>query len=242
MVEIQDLRRRFVAATAAGDDGGIAPGALVIARIGHPDLAPEPTLAALDALADEIRPRIVVSDPPERRAAVLAHHLFDERGFRGNTDDYYDPRNSFLQHVLTRRVGIPISLSVVYLEVARRLDVPAEGVGFPGHFLVRVDEPGAPMLVLDPFHAGAELDQDALVALHRKISGADAPMSPSLLAPLPKRKILARMLHNLAGIFGARGDWFASLEVLERLALVEGDNERLARDLVSLRARVASLN
>ncbi len=174
------------------------------------------------------------------RAVVGA--LFQSGGFRGNADDYYDPRNSFLQHVLARRTGIPITLSVVFLEVARRIGVTAAGVGFPGHFLVRVDEPGQAPLILDPFHGGAELDEAALVALHRKISGAELALSPALLAPMPRRKILARMLHNLAGIYGARGDWFISLEVLERLALVEGDNPRIARDLASLRQRVAALN
>ena len=100
MLVLEELRASFVQATAGGDHGSVALGALVIARIGHPELSPEPALAALDALAAAVRPRMQPSDAPEQRAAVLAHYLFEECGYRGNSDDYYDPRNSFLNDVL----------------------------------------------------------------------------------------------------------------------------------------------
>jgi regulator of sirC expression with transglutaminase-like and TPR domain len=198
-------------------------------------------LDRLAAIAAGVRAGSSARSGAGARAVVGA--LFHGAGLRGNADDYYDPRNSFLQHVLARRLGIPITLSVVFLEVARRIGVPASGVGFPGHFLVRVDEPGTDgPVILDPFHGGAELDDAALASLHRKISGAELAVTPALLEAMPKRKILGRMLHNLAGIYGTRGDWFRSLEVLERLALIEADNPRIARDLSSLRERVAALN
>ena len=130
MSPLADLRARFADIVAAGDDASLADGALVIARIGHPSLDPAPTLAALDALADGVRSRLAPHDPPEQRAAALARHLFDELGFRGNRDDYYDPRNSFLNEVVTRRTGIPITLSVLLLEVGARAGVTLEGVGF----------------------------------------------------------------------------------------------------------------
>lgn len=236
MVEIQDLRRRFAAATAAGDDGGIAPGALVIARIGHPDLVPEPTLAALDALADEVRPRIVASDPPERRAAVLAHHLFDERGFRGNTEDYYDPRNSFLNDVLDRRTGIPIALAVVLIEVGARVGVRLEGVGFPGHFLVRV--PGCrDDHLLDPFFGGRPIGYDELRERLRQFYAASgAPAGGNLQRALPQALqstgtlgILSRMLGNLLAVYRERDAHDQALATVELLLTLWPDAPEYVR-------------
>ena len=167
--------------------------------------------------------------------------LFAELGFRGNTGDYYDPRNSFLHEVLARRTGIPITLSVLYMEVARRLGVDAVGIGLPGHFLVRVDEAPRP-LIIDPFHAGAELDAAAIETLLRQALGPEARLEPSMLAPVTAPRILTRVLLNLAGIYGRSGDWFRSLEVLERMALLDPDNPRIERELAQLRDRVAELN
>ena len=122
------IRERFAALiTAQPTDLGRA--ALEIARIAQPDLDPEPSLRTLDALAAGLAPRLPSDPPPDDAARLLAHYLFDECGFRGNRDDYYDPRNSFLNQVLERRAGIPISLSVLAIEVARRLRSPREGGG-----------------------------------------------------------------------------------------------------------------
>jgi regulator of sirC expression with transglutaminase-like and TPR domain len=167
--------------------------------------------------------------------------LFGELAFRGNTDDYYDPRNSFLSEVLARKVGIPISLSVLYLEVARRLGIPAAGVAFPGHFLVRVDRAREP-LILDPFGGGATLDRAGLEALLMRASGPDARLDDVSFAPASKRAILIRMLNNLAGIYGSTGDTLRSLEVLERIAVLDPSDVRIAASLERLRRLVASLN
>ena len=174
-------------------------------------------------------------------ARAITRVLFVENGFRGNIDDYYDPRNSFLHEVLDRRTGIPISLSVVYMEVARRIGLRVTGVGFPGHFLVRAfDDDRA--VVIDPFNSGAVLGKDDLQGLLTKVVGPDAKLEPSLLAPIGKTQILTRMLVNLAGIYGKRGDLFRSLDVLERLHLLDAENPKLERELETLRRRVEELN
>lgn len=180
-------------------------------------------------------------DRPAAAALALAKTLFGELGFRGNAADYYDPRNSFLAEVLDRRVGIPITLSVLYVEIARRVGVRARGVGFPGHFLVRVDGGAAP-LIIDPFAGGAELDRAGLESLHARFAGPDARFVDTMLAPSPKRQILARMLHNLGGIYGRAGDLFRSLEVLERLAALDPSNQDIDRELDRLRGQARSLN
>lgn len=153
----------------------------------------------------------------------LVHRLYGERGFTGNTKSYYDPDNSFLHRVLERRTGIPISLAVVMIEVGRRAGVALEGVGMPGHFLVRV--PGAG-IVLDPFAGGRALDDTALEQRFRAATGAgsDVPFGPHLLPGVTTHGILARMLANLAGIYrttGAGGDLEWVLRM--RLALPTAD-------------------
>ncbi|HWO18935.1 MAG TPA: transglutaminase-like domain-containing protein [Kofleriaceae bacterium] len=175
------------------------------------------------------------------RARAISDHLFDRLGFAGNAYDYYDPRNSFLADVIDRRTGIPISLSVLYLEVARRVGVLAQGVNFPGHFLVRVAVEDA-WLFLDPFSAGRALTPADLEALLRKTTTPDAVLEPSVIAAATKRQMIARMLVNLAGIYGRHGDLPRSLDVLERLAILEPSNPRIARDLMQLRTRVDCLN
>jgi regulator of sirC expression with transglutaminase-like and TPR domain len=199
-------------------------------------------LAVLDDLADAAgRVRAALTGQPFADARAIGRALFDELGFRGNRDDYYDPSNSYLHEVLARRVGIPITLSVVYLEVARRRSVRVVGVGFPGHFLVRAfDEDRS--LLLDPFEGGAIVDRDDLQRLLSRSAGPDARVQPTMLAAVSKTQILTRMLVNLAGIYGQRGDLFRSLEILERLHLLDAGNGRLVAELEQLRRRCEALN
>jgi regulator of sirC expression with transglutaminase-like and TPR domain len=143
--------------------------------------------------------------------------------------------------VIERRQGIPISLSVLYLEVGRRVGVLAQGVNFPGHFLVRVAIEDA-WLFLDPYSRGQALTPADLEALLRKTTTPTAVLEPSVIAAASKRQILARMLVNLAGIYGRNGDLPRSLDVLERLAVLEPSNPRILRDLTQLRERVIGLN
>jgi regulator of sirC expression with transglutaminase-like and TPR domain len=190
------LRDDFAALIAAGEAADLARGALAIARIGHPDLDPEPWLARLDALAAGASGALGAA-PADGAAAALAHHLFVACGFRGNRSEYYDPRNSYLNDVLERRTGIPITLAVVLIEVGARLGVPLEGVGFPGHFLVRTAGAGPPLL-LDPFFDGRPVGDDELLARYRTFRGIDVPaMPPDALERASTPAILARMLRNL---------------------------------------------
>jgi regulator of sirC expression with transglutaminase-like and TPR domain len=195
------------AADRPGPD--LAAPAFLIARLEYPHLDPGPYLDRLDAMGDEASRRIA-ADPGhdgllEARVDALNRYLFNELGFAGNRDQYEDPRNSCLNEVLDRRTGIPISLCLVYIEVARRAGLRAEGVNFPGHFLVRAlpdlhtDDPGEGLIV-DPFHAGAILnEQDCRMLLNRH--GEEAAWEPALLARATRRQILVRMLLNLKRLY-----------------------------------------
>jgi regulator of sirC expression with transglutaminase-like and TPR domain len=160
--------------------------AALIAAHAHPGLDLDGVLGALDELA---------ADATATDAQSLAEFLFVERGFAGNTSDYGDPRNSYLDDVLSRRLGIPISLSVLMMEVGRRIDVPVLGVSMPGHFLVRT--PGDPGTWFDPFHAGERLDEAGCRALFRRVRGTDAEFRPEYLEPVSTTAIVGRMLTNL---------------------------------------------
>ena len=144
---------------------------------------------------------------------TLSEYLFDHIGFRGNEEDYYDPRNSYLNQVLERRMGIPITLAVVYMEVGRRLKIPLVGIGMPGHFLVRHVE--VEDLFVDPFHGGIMLSEDECQQrLKERVSG-EIPWDPSLLRPISNREILARIIRNLKAIYMQRGDFVRALTVAE---------------------------
>jgi regulator of sirC expression with transglutaminase-like and TPR domain len=198
-------------------------GALLIARDAHPGLDFQAQRALLDELARPLEHRGLSALPPTVQARLLSDYLYVVCGFHGAQADYYDPRNSFLNEVLERRTGIPITLAVVYIEVARRLGVDARGVGFPGHFLVRLWAPpgsaaaerNEPVMV-DPFHQGRLLDEAALGQLLRR-ANVRAPLSPEMLEPASSRHVVARMLMNLRGIYTQRGDGPRLLVVLDRL-------------------------
>lgn len=204
----------FAAFAALPDDRlDLLCGALLIARDEYPDL----DLAAETARVASLclpRQASLGARPVAEAVAILADHFGGELGFHGNTGDYYDPRNSFVPDVVARRTGIPISLSVVYLELARAAGLRASGVAFPGHFLVRVEGAQAPLFI-DPFAGGrtksrAELD----VAL----AAATAPTgaSTSAYAPARTRDVLGRMLTNLRHVYATRGDLRRLLLVLDR--------------------------
>jgi regulator of sirC expression with transglutaminase-like and TPR domain len=229
------------AEVVARDDFALDHAALLIGAWDHPEREVQNYREQLDAIAAYALTDVARATGGIGRARAISDALFERLGFNGNTDDYYDPRNSFLTDVLDRRTGIPISLSVLYLEVARRLHVLAQGVNFPGHFLVRVAIEDA-WLFLDPFNGGRALTPADLEALLRKTTTPDAVLEPSVIAAASKRQIVSRMLVNLAGIYGRNGDLPRSLDVLERLAVLEPANPRIARDLTSLRKRVDGLN
>jgi regulator of sirC expression with transglutaminase-like and TPR domain len=184
----------------------LARAALTIARLEYPNLRFSASIDALDRLgaraAARLRPE--AASPLRARVATLNRLIFDEEGFAGDRAHYDDFRNSCLNVVLERRLGIPITLALVYIEVARRAGLKVLGVGFPGHFLMRVpalDWPGeARDLILDPFNGGAEMDVEdcrTLLAKHLGMMNEDVPLDPALLRPCAPRHMLARMLNNL---------------------------------------------
>jgi len=215
---------------------------LLVGEWRYPELDVGHYLGVLDGFADQVATTRDNQEPvPFRGIRALNSVLFDKLGFRGNDDDYYDPRNSFLNEVIDRRVGIPIALAVIYIEVGRRAGITIGGVPFPGHFLVRYDEDDE-SLVLDPFQMGLSLDEDDLRARLVEHAGADAELVPGMLATASKRQILRRMLTNLSAIFRADGDVHSSIAVLERLCILAPTDVRLERELEQLRRRAGEMN
>ena len=181
----------------------LAAAALVIAKIEYPRLDPSSTVSRLNALGDRGAERLrAVSDSPVRtRVAELNRLLYDDERFTGNRTHYGDFRNSLLNIVVERRVGIPISLALVYIEVARRSGLEVFGVSFPGHFLLRLPADAGrdtdAAIILDPFDRGRELNRHECHALLRNHLGDDAGFDPTLLEPCTGRQFLARILNNL---------------------------------------------
>jgi regulator of sirC expression with transglutaminase-like and TPR domain len=186
----------------------LAPAALAIARVEYPAFDPEPYLQRIERMGEAAAGRL-----QRHKAAALRHdtalqvstlnaYLYEELGFSGNRQHYDDPRNSFLNEVLDRRTGIPISLAVIYLEVARRAGLRIEGVNFPGHFLVRL--PAATRsddVIVDPFHAGALLSEVDCRQLLRQHLGDEAAFDRGLLATATRQQIVVRMLVNLKRLY-----------------------------------------
>lgn len=197
----------------------LAKAALHIAQEEYPDLDPAEYLNALDTMASEVEELLPPERYPLRIFQTINKYLYEDLGFVGNTVDYYDPRNSFLNEVIERRTGIPISLSLVYLEVAQRLDFPMVGIGMPGHFLIRPDFEDVGIYV-DAFNRGEILfDQDCQQRLSQ-IYQQRVELKPSLIEPVSNRRFLARMLMNLKLIYLNRNELPKALAVIERLLLL----------------------
>jgi regulator of sirC expression with transglutaminase-like and TPR domain len=202
----------------------LAQAALLIAEQEYPALCVASYLERLDTLGAEARRRLEALTPagPDQRDALAAARLecvvrmlFIDEGFAGNREDYYDPRNSFLNDVLDRKTGIPITLALVLTEVCDRAGVEARGVSFPNHFLVRAPGPGGPIFV-DPFE-GMVLDAEGLRALYARTTGDQGEPDARMLEPASKCQILIRILNNLRGVYASRQDRGRLRSVLERL-------------------------
>jgi regulator of sirC expression with transglutaminase-like and TPR domain len=214
---------RFLA-LVQGDDVPLDEGAFLIAAHAYPDLDVAAECKRLDELASAC--------PPDLDG--LRRYLFQELGFRGNEDDYGDPRNSFLNDVLDRRLGIPITLSVVAMEIGRRLDVPLAGIGLPGHFLIRHE--AVPPLLLDPFNGGHSLSLEDCEALVKRVYGDGVKFQPALLTPVDNTMILARMLNNLRQVFTASNDSPATAWVLRLRAGIPGTEPRELGEIATAQA------
>jgi regulator of sirC expression with transglutaminase-like and TPR domain len=205
----------------------LARACLLIAADAYPGLDVDGYLGEIERLAVRLRARWPHGGGSEEQVIALNRFLFDDLGFSGNAGAYYDPRNSYLNEVIDRRTGIPLTLSVLYLEIGRRIGLALEGVSFPGHFLVRLRLRGA-MLVLDPFSEGAALSEADLRERLRRVipegaaGGVPVEQLPldQFLEPASKRQILARLLRNLKGIYRESDKPQRLLQVLNRMLAV----------------------
>ena len=204
--------------------------ALEIARDAYPDLEPGPYLERIEALAARVRDRAPAAAKARQVLGQINWVLFVEEGFQGNTEDYYDPKNSYLNQVIERKTGIPISLSVLYRAVAHRLGLEMEGVNLPAHFMLRVDR-GDETIFVDPFHAGALLDRQGCERRVAELVGRPVVLSDLELAPCGLDLVVTRMLRNLKAIYLRGHDFSTVLPVQRRLAALNPDDPLEQRDL-----------
>jgi regulator of sirC expression with transglutaminase-like and TPR domain len=207
--------RSELARLVADPQGTAEEGALLIARDAYPALDVSRYLRALDELAAPLARRTGPADDPFAQARAIGHYLFSELGFRGNHEAYYDPRNSYLSDVLDAKKGIPLTLAIVILALARRCGVMAEGVAFPAHFLVRLGGPGG--CYVDPFLGARILTQLDLEILLKRALGPEAELKREHLVIADVRAMLIRTLNNLRSIFQKRGDHARGMLVCDRL-------------------------
>ena len=206
-------------AAGAEEDIDLAEAALVLAAHEYPDLDVAIELKRIDEWAETLKRRLRRDISPADMLMALNRYLFDELGFAGNTADYYDPRNSYLNEVMERRLGIPITLSLLTIEVGRRVGLSLHGVSFPGHFLVKCAVRDG-VVVLDPYARGTSLSlEDLRQRLKAMRGGMEPPQErvQHLLAAAGKKEILARLLRNLKGIYLERRDLTRALSIADRI-------------------------
>jgi regulator of sirC expression with transglutaminase-like and TPR domain len=218
-------------------DLDLAEAALTIAKLEYPRLQIPAYLAQLDELAAAVERRLLPGATPRERLDKLIEVLFRVEGFRGNEEAYYDPRNSYLNQVLDRRLGIPITLSLICMEVGRRLGLRLDGIGFPGRFLVRYQDE-TESLLFDVYQGGVILTPAQCAALLRELYGGQIRFHQSQLAALTKRQILTRMLNNLKAIYLRHDDFARAWHIADLLVIVNPSSLDEIRDrgLIALRA------
>jgi regulator of sirC expression with transglutaminase-like and TPR domain len=226
----------------------VALGAALIARDTYATLDVDRLVARFDDLSGPLVALGLASLPLAEQADAVSEHMYGRLGFRGNEQEYYDPRNSLLPDVVDRKLGIPITLALVYCEIARRAGVRARGVSFPGHFLVRIDANGenhcesddAPIAV-DPFFGGRRLDRAGLQKLLERASPAKKFVMAEHMAPAAPRSMLVRMLINLKWIYATRGDFARALLALDRIISLTPDSIPALRERGLLAARLGAV-
>ena len=219
---IEALRARQIFADIAALDESLFSldrAALTICLEEYPDLKIEDYLHRLDAFASSTQVLLGQDRSPTSVIHSLNEVLFVQAGFQGNTDEYYDPKNSFLNEVLDSKTGIPISLSIIYIEVARRIGFPIDGVGFPGHFIVKLAGEDEETLI-DPFNRGRILSIRDCQELLDRVYGGSVTVHQALLQPMKKKAIISRMLFNLKGIYYQKEEYQKALSIVERILLL----------------------
>ena len=215
----------------------LARACLLIAQDAYPKLEVERYMDEIERMASRLRAGLPQNCGAEERVVALNQFLYDDLGYWGNTEDYYDPRNSYLNEVIDRKTGSPITMSILYMELGRRTGLPLEGVSFPGHFLVRLPLRGG-MLVLDPFAGGAPQSEDELRSRVKRVipdgvaddlPAAELPLD-QFLEPATNRQILSRVLRNLKAIYRKSDKPERMLDVLNRMLVVTPDASAELRD------------
>lgn len=207
----------------------LARTALLVAAESDPDVDVESQVGILDAWAEELRSRLDPSWNNLQKLARLRSFAFEELGFRGDRLDYYSPSNSLLHQVIERRRGVPLSLAIVMMELGWRVGIPFEGVGFPGHFLVRLT--GEPRdLLLDPYKRGMSVHEEDCRQMLIETTGGMVEFDQRLIASVSKREMIVRMLNNLKGAWLRRGDDEQALSAVDRLLLIDPDDLPETRD------------
>jgi regulator of sirC expression with transglutaminase-like and TPR domain len=222
-IQFLGLKKEFQECCAVdGDNIDLEVGAFLIAKSAYPTLDVVYYRQIIEDLAREVRPRLTPTGSPQQVIQVFNHYLFEEKAFRGNRTDYYDPENSFLNRVIDRRTGIPITLSVLYLLLGLRLGLPVKGVGMPGHFLVKVDSP-PPFLFVDCFNSGIFLQESDC---KKFLTESGFGFEPYYLEPSPNHLILERMLRNLLGIYQRRQEPHRVKRVNVLMAILKTGSDR----------------
>jgi regulator of sirC expression with transglutaminase-like and TPR domain len=224
LVREPDITNEIAALAALPDyKVQLAEAALTISRSEYPNLDASPYLERLNDMAARLRARIEAILEPEPRIDEMNRLIFEEEGFQGNHDDYYDPRNSFLNEVLERKLGIPITLSIVYIEVGRRAGLSTYGIGFPGHFLAGLlSDTGR--FVIDPFNGGKILTESDCRKMIRGGIGGLQPFKQSFLEPAWPKQILVRLLRNLKGVYWHRSEELKALRMVEWILMLHPDS------------------
>jgi regulator of sirC expression with transglutaminase-like and TPR domain len=236
-VDGADLSRLLLQRALAQQPVDLARAALAVAREEYPELDEGACLGRLDELAAGVLSGLPSGASAQRRLGRINTWLFHEQGFAGNREDYYDPRNSYLNEVLDRRLGIPLTLCIVYMEVGKRCGLRVDGVGFPGHFLCKVHLDDGE-LVVDPFHRGQLLGVPELKQRLAAAVGDRVPFDPRILRAAQPREILVRMLQNLRSVYQGRNDMPRALSAVDRLLLLQPANTRGLRERAQIREQL----
>ena len=236
---VRSARQKFCDEVRQRGEIDLARAALRIAEEEYPQLPVDHYMGVLDAMAADVRTRLSGETAPLLVLEELLQTLFEVRGLKGNKDAYYDPRNSFLNDVLDRGLGIPLTLGIVMIEVGRRLELPLSGVNFPGHFLVRYEGEEVRLLI-DPFDGGTRVFEDEAQSILDRTYGGLVRMKPHFLRTATAADMLVRMLTNLKSIYARVQDHRRMLAALERLAELRPVRPRDVRDRGILLAKLGN--
>jgi regulator of sirC expression with transglutaminase-like and TPR domain len=230
IIEVLKARQSFSEIAACGEESfPLDRASLIIALEEYPDLDIQKYLRRLDTLAARAGVLVGVDRAAANVINCINEVLFVQEGLRGNNEDYYDARNSFINEVLDRRLGIPISLSVIYIEIARRIDFPIEGIGFPGHFLVK-HVANDRDIIIDPFNMGHVVTPNDCQELLDKNYKGTVTMNVSLLQPMEKRTIITRMLYNLKSVYTQKEQHFKALSIIDKILMLNPGTPSEFRD------------